>query len=442
MAQQQQQQQSMSGEISQLEQDEGTAAPSASTAAPGEMQCWTPTYIPLPVVDEKETLSRGEEVLMTINLVDFIGKGSRHSKTDVSARHYLSSSFSYNSANFRKLQLSPLFQKACAKAGFDIVSKGWEEHRKLCRFACQKTRIFQSKAKTNDGTANKPTRKPRQIHRSLSHICPFNFSVFWEAGNRPGSGRWYICACGIGKAVHEDHPPKPYQEEQPKIAPHDVAFQQLMPQYQQLCILASKGDMDQINYAGKLLQDDIYKLQAKAAPKKRKRGRPKAAKVVKFESLQGVTLPYASLLPSSLSPQAPAAAAESSSKKKKAAPAPAPPVVPFMNVPPMNHPFMPGASIPPPMMQHRPPYMMPPGVPMPPFPGGLTPMAVAQGKGPTLAIAAAIAAPKNLPPGVTPMAAAQGKLEAEKAPADDKSQKPAAEQADNGSENVSPSTSK
>jgi len=320
-----------SGQQKQPSAPAAAASPMAAAAAANESQCWTPTYIPLPVVDEHATASRGEEVLVDINFADFIGKGSRNAKNNMSQRKYLSSAYSYNSANFRKNQLAPLFQKACAQGGFDIIMKGWEEYRQMIRFACQRSRLYKAKGtdKKEDGDNNNSNRKrgPGNISRPLTQTCPFNFSVFWETGNVPDTGRWFVCACGMGKCTHEGHSHKPWQEEAPKLAPHDVAFQQFMPQYQQLCLLAASGDLYQMDYAGKLLQESIYKLQAKAPAKKRKRGRkPKVDKELQFASLEGVILPYASKPPASM-PYAVAPAAAKAAEQKKmpaAAPKPAP----------------------------------------------------------------------------------------------------------------------
>lgn len=328
-------QQSTGGETSQQATNAAAASdePAAATTATAEdaSLSWTPTYIPLPVVDEKETNAQGHEVLVDINFADFIGKGSRTAKDDISQRHYLSSAYSYNSEKIRKNQIAPLFQEACARGGFDIISKGWEEHRQMIRFACQRSRLYKRKVKDEEEAKGDDAKQaPRNVIRPLTQTCPFNFSVYWEAGNRPGTGRWFVCPCGMGKCLHVGHSLKPWQgqEEAPKLSPHDVAFQQFMPQYQQFCILAASGDLYQMDYAGKLLQESIYKLQGKVPLKKRKRGRkPKVDKEMQFSSLQGVTLPYASLPPASL-PPAPKRAASKKPKvaadvaKKPAAPKP------------------------------------------------------------------------------------------------------------------------
>ena len=172
----------------------------SSTEEPHE--CWTPSYIPLPVVDEEETVKKGHEVLVDINFAELIGVGSRTAKNDESKRQYLSAKYSYNSADFRKHELAPLFQNACKKAGFEIVMKGWEEHRQMIRFACQRSRLYKSKA-SDDSNGN----VQRKISRPLTQKCPFNFSVFWEKGPRLGVGRWYVCSCGMGKCKHEGHSP-------------------------------------------------------------------------------------------------------------------------------------------------------------------------------------------------------------------------------------------
>lgn len=283
-------------------------APTAAAAAADESEQqikWTSTFIPLPIVDEEQTAVQGEEVLVEINFAEMIGSGSRTAKNNVSRRKYLSSKYNYNSANFRKNQLAPLFQKACARGGFDVVMKGWEEHREMIRFACQRSRVYKSRAKSEnadgDDTNNRKP-EPRKISRPLTHACPFNFSVHWEpAANASRIGRWYVCASGMGKCNHEGHAHKPWQEDQLNLAKHDVAFQQFMPQYQQFCLLAASGDLYQMDYAGRLMQESIYKLQAKVPPQKRKRGRkPNAEKHVQFASLEGVSLPYASKPPSSM----------------------------------------------------------------------------------------------------------------------------------------------
>jgi hypothetical protein len=262
-------------------------------------ECWTNSYIPLPVVDEEETVKKGHEVLVDINFAELIGVGSRTAKNDESKRRYLSTKYSYNSADFRKHQLAPLFQQACKKAGFEVIMKGWEEHRQMIRFACQRSRLYKSKA-SNDSNGN----TQRKISRPTTQKCPFNFSVFWEKGPRIGVGRWYVCSCGMGKNKHEGHSPTPWKEDPEQLSPHDVAFQQFLPQYQQFCLLAASGDVYQMDYAGKLLQESIYKLQAKAPPKKRKRGRkPKFNKDEQFSSLQGMSFPAASLPASSVPPK-------------------------------------------------------------------------------------------------------------------------------------------
>lgn len=274
-------------------------AAAAAVASTEAQECWTPTYIPLPVVDETETVKQGHEVLVDINFATLIGTGARSAKDDSSKRHYLSAKYSYNSADFRKQQVAPLFQTACQQAGFEIVMKGWEEQRQMIRFACQRNRLYKTKANNTDESKAQSSNVQRK--RPLTQKCPFNFSVYWEKGQKLGTGRWFVCACGMGKCLHEGHAPKQYQEEHAKLSPHDVAFQKFLPQYQQFCLLAASGDLYQMDYAEKLLQETIYKLQAKAPPKKRKRGRkPKVDKDVQFSSLQGMVFPVASLPTSSV----------------------------------------------------------------------------------------------------------------------------------------------
>ena len=260
----QQPQEPQASSILRPEQQTANERSAAHTAAT-QPQCWTPTCIPLPVVDEKETDTQGIEVLTEINLVDFIGKGSRNAKNHLTERRYLSSTYSYNSAQFRKKKLAPLFQKACARAGFEVHNKGWEEHRQMIRFACNRSRPYKAKVDSSERKT-----KQRGISRPLEteHTCPFNFSVYWEAGNKLGTGRWFVCPCGMGKSIHVGHEAKPYEELQPKLSPQDAAYQKFLPQYQKFCLLAST----QMDRADTILQDGIAKLE-QAAPKKRKRGR-------------------------------------------------------------------------------------------------------------------------------------------------------------------------
>ena len=72
-----------------------------------------------------------DDTPMTINLSSTIGdvRFDIDDVVDDSSCYFLRQSFSQNDPEFRKIHLSPHFVLPCAKAGFTLVTKGWESKR-------------------------------------------------------------------------------------------------------------------------------------------------------------------------------------------------------------------------------------------------------------------------------------------------------------------------
>ena len=207
---------------------------------------WKPNKVELELEAFDETT--GEHVLQTVNLVDVIGKGSRHWKDSPNHRFYLQRSvYNTNCPATRKKIISPFIAKACALAGFLSTMKGWESDANCIRFCCSRSRRFQEQKsfrtnqvsaarKIHSGTSRDAltaeeqnaitglsvdeigridsryvktfSERNRKTARPLTkeETCECSFLLYWEkSADHSEHGTWFFAQNGAGKLSHSGH---------------------------------------------------------------------------------------------------------------------------------------------------------------------------------------------------------------------------------------------
>jgi hypothetical protein len=128
---------------------------------------WQVNYFPITVAT-----SLLDDTPQVINLANTIGKkpsGNPYTnKPSAQSKYLLPAEFNQNTKDFRKYNVSPIFEHATQSQGFNVTMKGWEQqYNKIC-FICRRGRFAQLKkeeAGTSPTTNVNDYRIPLSTHR-------------------------------------------------------------------------------------------------------------------------------------------------------------------------------------------------------------------------------------------------------------------------------------
>jgi hypothetical protein len=184
---------------------------------------WQVNYFPITVAT-----SLLDDTPQVINLANTMGKkpsGNPYlNNPRAQSKYLLPAKFNQNMREFRKYNVSPIFEHAAQSQGFNVTMKGWEQKYNKIHFICRRGRFAQLKKEeagtsptTNEMTivfpfqligrgrkrrGNKSNAKKTPVKRKkavnttgmpvkgLSEKCPFNFCVYWD----PNINRWFLPA--------------------------------------------------------------------------------------------------------------------------------------------------------------------------------------------------------------------------------------------------------
>jgi MULE transposase domain/SWIM zinc finger len=107
----------------------------------------------------------------TVNLMDYLSGGK-----ELSSILLFDNAHSGTDPN-DKMNRKPIIAKlrnACAEAGFELASKGWEKARKRIVFCCSRGFVFTSQKVSETPRDSKTTRPMEECEK-----CPFGFTVHW-----------------------------------------------------------------------------------------------------------------------------------------------------------------------------------------------------------------------------------------------------------------------
>jgi len=159
------------------------------------------------IVEVATSLMKDEGV--TINLVETLGykKDIRVACGVDYPKYWLTKEFCENTPKFRSETLSPFFARACQKAGFNCMVKGWEKDKSKVVFICKRGRFHKKPDRSSDAPAAisrvahrvQTTQRPSQ--ESGDERCPFRFNVYWDERKQ----RWYLPQQQAGCATHCGH---------------------------------------------------------------------------------------------------------------------------------------------------------------------------------------------------------------------------------------------
>ena len=138
------------------------------------------------------------DTIITINLTPTIGQVRQPHANHLfhDQFYWLSKDYCLNDPEYRTKIIVPLFVQACAKAGFNICSKGWEGRSNCLKFMCIRGRKHKPENRTSDRLFK--TLRPMD---GEEETCKFGFSVWWD----PVHNRWKVAKKQAGCACHNGH---------------------------------------------------------------------------------------------------------------------------------------------------------------------------------------------------------------------------------------------
>ncbi|CAB9516613.1 expressed unknown protein [Seminavis robusta] len=162
---------------------------------------WTVTTMIMTVATSLE-----DDSPMEINLAETLERKKNPPKQPSNDNAYwFPSSFCLNTDTFRKQQLAPILLKACQRAGWQAMIKGWDKSRMATKVVCRRHCWYKNRSVRPDYP-----KKTRVIHRPMPGKevnCPFKFLVGWD----PVQQRWFLPKEQRGCKRHVGHGPQ--QEE-------------------------------------------------------------------------------------------------------------------------------------------------------------------------------------------------------------------------------------